>query len=162
MLIIIVITPILFYAFNQELVFELEASVILIIFTLIIYTLLELVKAYILLNIIYHFSSQSVSFLIISQIFGGSLYEIIRIATDDNPINNNDIIFIVLEIIGIFFILCAALVYDEVIIINKCKLNENVRLRIIGRSETDMEMNTLEGLPSQPMITLKEEDIINN
>jgi hypothetical protein len=162
MLIIIVITPILFYAFNQELVFELEASVILIIFTLIIYTLLELVKAYILLNIIYHFSSQSVSFLIISQIFVGSLYEIIRIATDDNPINNKDIIFIVLEIIGIFFILFAALVYDEVIIINKYKLNENVRLKIIGRSETDMEMNTLEGLPSQPMIALKEEDIINN
>ena len=107
MLIIIVITPILFYAFNQELVFELEASVILIIFTLIIYTLLELVKAYILLNIIYHFSSQSVSFLIISQIFGGSLYEIIRIATDDNPINNNDIIFIILEIIGIFYIICS-------------------------------------------------------
>ena len=41
--------------------------------------------------------------------------------------------------LGILIIAFATLVYDELIIINKWKLNENVKLRIINRGEEDMK-----------------------
>ena len=104
---------------------------------MIFYTLTGFVKAYFLLKIIYHFSSQSVSFLIISESFGGSLTEIIRIfnAKEKKIV---DFILLALEMIGIFIILLASLIYDEVII-NKWKLNENVKLGIMDRADSEVE-----------------------
>ena len=79
-ILILIITPI-FYFFvwkneNNNFVFknELTNAILMIIF----YTLSSFIKAYVLLKVIYYFSSQSVSFLIISESITGSIYEIIK------------------------------------------------------------------------------------
>ena len=133
LIVIIILTPILFFSFGLEwnIHFNLDN-----IFTIIIYTLAAFVKAYFLQKIIYHFSSQSVSFLVISESVTGSIKEIIDYSKDTETSN---IIFVILEMLGILIIAFATLVYDELIIINKWKLNENVKLRIINRGEEDMK-----------------------
>ena len=44
---------------------------------------------------------------------------------------------LIIEIIGILMIFTATLIYDEVIIINKWGLNEDVKVIISKRGETD-------------------------
>ena len=133
LLIIIILTPTLFFSFGLkwEISFGTEN-----IITIIIYTLAASVKAYFLLKIIYHFSSQSVSFLVISESVTGSINEIIDFIKDPDK-EATDIILLILELIGILIIAFATLLYDEVIIINKWKLNENVKSGIISRAELD-------------------------
>ena len=136
----LVLTLIFYFSFKIKIKFEF-GNLIIVIVTLILSTLCASVKAYITLKVIYHYSSQSVSFLSISQSFGGSITRFID--TFGNQISDEwEIIFIVLEIISILIILFASLVYDEIIIINKWELNKNVRLGIINRGELDtLDMN---------------------
>ena len=81
MILIVIITPILFFSFDLKNDFNFEIENII---TGIIYILAGFVKAYFLLKIIYHFSSQSVSFLIISESLGSSISEIIKLVKDEN------------------------------------------------------------------------------
>ena len=137
LILIAVITPILFFSFGLKLSFN-SKNLEGVIPTIIISTLASFVKDYITLKIIYHYSSQSVSFLIISISFGCSIAKFIDIFR--NYINDKwKIIFILLEIISIIIILFASLVYDEIIIINKWRFNENVKIGIIYRGELEME-----------------------
>jgi len=133
MIIIIILTPTLFFSFGLkwEISFEVENIV-----TIIIYTLAASVKAYFLLKIIYHFSSQSVSFLVISESVTGSINEIIDFIKDPEK-EATDIILLILELIGILIITFATLLYDEVIIIKKWNLDQNVKSGIISRAELD-------------------------
>ena len=133
MIIIIILTPTLFFSFGLkwEIYFEVENIV-----TIIIYTLAASVKAYFLLKIIYHFSSQSVSFLVISESVTGSINEIIDFIKDPEK-EAIDIILLILELIGILIIAFATLLYDEVIIIKKWNLDQNVKSGIISRAELD-------------------------
>ena len=133
MIIIIILTPTLFFSFGLkwEIYFEVENIV-----TIIIYTLAASVKAYFLLKIIYHFSSQSVSFLVISESVTGSINEIIYFIKDPEK-EATDIILLILELIGILIIAFATLLYDEVIIIKKWNLDQNVKSGIISRAELD-------------------------
>ena len=73
-IIIAIITPILYFSFDVKWDIYLDNDNII---TVIIYTLASFVKSYFLLKIIYHFSSQSVSFLAISESVTGSINEII-------------------------------------------------------------------------------------
>jgi len=130
------LTPALFFLFRIELeiTFKLEN-----IITLIIYTLAAFVKDYFLYKINYHFSPQSVSFLVISESVTGSINEVInfiKVKEKDAP----DIILLILELIGVFLIAFSTLVYDEVIIINKWSLDKNVKAKIINRAEDDMKL----------------------
>ena len=81
--------------------------------------------------------SQSVSFLVISESVTGSINEIIEFIKDENK-EPLDILLLILEMIGILIIAFATLLYDEVIIIKKWKLDENVKSGIISRGEEDM------------------------
>ena len=142
LILISVITPILYFSFKLKIEFISE-NLIIIIPIIIINTLAASVKDYITLKIIYHYSSQSVSFLIISISFGCSIAKFIDIFRYDLKEDQWKIIFILLEIIIIIIILFASLVYDEIIIINKYELNKNVKLGIINRGELEMENMTL-------------------
>lgn len=133
LIIIVVITPILYFSFDIK--WDISFKDVNII-TLIIYTLASFVKSYFLLKIIYHFSSQSVSFLVISESVTGSINEIIDFVKDEDK-QNSEIILLILEMIGILIISFATLLYDEVIIIKKCSLDKNVKSGIIKRAETD-------------------------
>ena len=79
MIILLIITPILWFSFGLKLDFISENVHIIIIITMIFYTLAAFVKAFILLKIIYHYSSQSVSFLLLSELFGGYIIRGIEI-----------------------------------------------------------------------------------
>ena len=103
---------------------------------IIINTLTAFFRAFVTLKIIYHYSSQSVSFLRISQSFGGSITIIINLIK--NGIDDEwKIGLIIFEIINVLIILFATFIYDEIIIINIYKLNKNVKLGIINRGEFD-------------------------
>ena len=139
LILIAVITPILFFSFKLKLVFV--GNVSIMIPALIINALADFIKSFITFKIIYHYSSQSVSFLRISQSFGSSITKFIGIFGNNNNKNNIDrgwkIILIILEFISVIIILFASLVYDEIVIINKWGLNKNVKLGIIHRGLLD-------------------------
>ena len=126
-IIIIIVTPILSLSFDIKLKFCCEYPII--IFN-IFFVLLNFFNNYIKLKLISHFSVQCVSFLII---FRTLIMPLIRIT------NNIDAKFLILHIIGTFIIMFSLLVYDEIIIINKCGLNHNVKRIIQQRASQDMK-----------------------
>ena len=136
LILLLIITPILYYSFKIKLVL-ISDNLTIVIITMVIYTLAAFVKAFILLKIIYHYSSQSVSFLIISQSFGGSIMRVIYLSRGNSYVWKY--FSFILEVIGIVMILFASLIYDEIVIINKWQLNENVKPGIINRGELEMQ-----------------------
>ena len=106
---------------------------------MICYTLAAFVKAYILLKIIYNYSSQSVSFLIISESFAGFINRAIEIYPSFGYIELWEYFCCAMEIIAVLIILLSSLVYDEIIIINKWGLNNNLKTNITARSETEIK-----------------------
>ena len=103
-----------------------------IILVSIIYICSSFIKALVLLKVIYYYSSQSVSFLIISESIACSLYEI-KYLKD----NKDNIPFIVVEIICIILTLFSTLVYDEIIVIKKCGLDKYVESEIAKRAKLE-------------------------
>jgi hypothetical protein len=112
-----------------------------VIITCAIYTITTAVREYILMKIIYLFSSQSVSFLIISQNVAVSLIDIINFIKEKDKSNIQPHVYISFpfEIIALVIIIIATSVYDEIIIINRCGLNLNVKRGIIERAQLDIE-----------------------
>jgi hypothetical protein len=142
LIIMIIITPILYYSFcsNTDLNPRNDTSVIII---MIFNMLKSFITSYIRLKIIYRFSIQSVSFLYISICLGGSIVKIYDyIIADERPVDYT--FYVLFELIGTLIVLFATLVYDEVIIVNKWGLNENVKLGIIKRGEEEDKKATIE------------------
>ena len=142
--IILTIFGLIFYISNT-LKFDLILSPAVII-TSIIYILTTAVREYILIKIIYLFSSQSVSFLIISQNISVSLIDIINFIKEKDKSNIQPHVYISFpfEIIALFIIIIATSVYDEIIIINRCGLNLNVKRGIIERAQLDIESTSVD------------------
>jgi len=155
-IIIVILTPILFVSFGLSLNIHFDTPKII---TIIIYTLASSVKSFFLLKIIYYFSSQSVSFLVISESVSGSILHIINFIRDDDK-ENIEIMLVIMEIIGIIIIAFATLLYDEIIIINKWGLNENVKKVIIRRGEDDL--NKMRELEYSRDSTLEENYVDDN
>ena len=59
--------------------------------------------------------------------------------------------YVLFELIGTLIVLFATLVYDEVIIVNKWGLNENVKIGIIKRGEEEDKQTTI-GLDDESLI----------
>ena len=145
LIIMIIITPILYFSFclNTDLDPRNYTSVIAVIVVMIFNTLKSFITSYIRLKIIYRFSIQSVSFLYISICLGGSIVKIYDyIIADKRPVDYT--FYVLFELIGTLIVLFATLVYDEVIIVNKWGLNENVKLGIIKRGEEEDKKATIE------------------
>lgn len=150
LVIILIITPILYYSFNLDSKFNFDKLTVIF---MIINILVGFIKAYILLKVIYNYSIQSVSFLLISQSLPYSIYGIIYVFKYVEEKNADDFILISFEILGILIILFATLVYDEIIIINKWNLNKNVKLFIMKRGEDENEdMDNLDDMCLMPTI----------
>ena len=129
-----IITPILYYSFGVQLDIHFGTENIIII---IVYILAHFVKQYFLLKIIYHFSAQSASFLVISESVSGSITGIIDFFKDEDK-QFFDIFFLIIEFLAILLIAFATLTYDEIIIIHKCGLDENTKGGIINRAQDEM------------------------
>ena len=101
-----------------------------------IYIIFCFIKAILLLNVVYYFTPQSVSFLIISESFAGSFHEIINFFNNEEK-KAPSIIISIFEIILVALIGIATLVYEEIIVINRWGLERNVEEAIIERSHDD-------------------------
>ena len=154
-IILIIITPILYFSFDVKLSLNIDDwDKILVI---IIYTLTSFFKKYFLLKIIYYFSSESVSYLRISESVAGSIDEIIDYIRDSEDRKALDIISLIIEILGIILITIATLIYDEIIVIKRFGLDKNVKRLIEMRAKTDTNLVKL----SETIRSIKIEDIYN-
>ena len=111
-----------------------------VIFTIILYTLSSFIKASLLLKVIYFFSSQSVSFLIISECITGSICEIIKSLNSEDLEDTHHLIFLFIEIIVILITCFGTLVYDEIIVIKKWGLEINVASEITSRANLETSL----------------------
>lgn len=140
-IILIIITPILYFSFDVKLSLNIDDwEKILVI---IVYTLTSFFKKYFLLKIIYYFSSESVSYLRISESVAGSIDEIIDYIRDSEDKEALDIISLIIEILGIILITIATLIYDEIIVINKFDLDKNVKRLIEERAKIDKDLTKI-------------------
>ena len=106
--------------------------------TIILYTLSSFVKSYLLVKVIYYFSAQSVSFLIISESIACSFADIIKYFKE-NSFDIVNIINLFIEIIVILNTSFGTLVYDEILIIKKNGMDLNVRTEIALRGKLEVE-----------------------
>ena len=150
-LVMAIITPLLYY--TGVIIFDLLYSYQLII-GICIYIIETFVREYIIIKIIYLFSSQSVAFLVISHSMSASLVDIINfIRTEDKSnIKVYSFISFPLEIIALIIIIFATAIYDEVIIIHKYGLDSNVKRGIIERSLVDIRFAVTD--PTESFISL--------
>ena len=139
LIIIIIITPFLYFFFWEEgVIFVTNKNPLHILLIILAYTLTSFIKAYLILKVIYYFSSQSVSFLVISESITGSINEIIHYFKSDY-LYTSDIIPLIIEFIVILITLFGTLVYDEIIIIKKWGMHKNVATEIISRSRLEVD-----------------------
>ena len=137
--IILTVITLLLYFFDVikfNLIYNFE-----VIISISIFILFTAVKEFILMKIIYLYSSQSISFLIISQNISVSLIDIIYFVKERNKsdIKFHVIISFPFEIIALFIIILATSVYDEIVVINKWDLNSNIKRGISERADLDYE-----------------------
>ena len=123
--IILIVGLILFKTNKLEMIYD-SKNIIYIVPIKIAQTIVLSAKAFCLMQTIYIYSSQYVSFLVVAESVGGVLNFFINIIYgNDNPKIYKNIIFIIAEIISVFIMIFGTLMYNEMIIINKCGLQEN-------------------------------------
>ena len=87
------------------------------------------------MNIAYSFNKS-----VISESLAGSIYEIINFFKEKENMSHSTNIFVsIIEIILVILIAIGTLIYEEIIVINKCGLGKNVRESIIERGFIDQE-----------------------
>ena len=133
-IIMVIVTPFLFF-------FVWEGSLTKNILVIIYYTLIAFVKGFLLLKVIYYFSSQSVSFLIISESITGSITDIIQFFISPEDYKNWYFIILLIEALVIFISMFGTLIYDEIIVIKKWGMDFNVAKEISDRSV--LELSTI-------------------
>ena len=154
-----IFTPI-FY-FTKVLDDKLEFNTLKIVMS-IIYTLISFVKQFITVKIVYLFSVQSVSFLIISTAIAGTIKDFVGfvLSEDRSKIEAYNYVGFAFGIIAFFIIVIGTMVYDEIIIVNKWGLNINVTKGIQERSLSEFE-STIEDLEDDNELD-KSGDLITN
>ena len=157
-IILIIISIILYFPFRQILNPNLKPDFsVETIIGAIIYILIHGTKEFILLKVIDKISAHSVSFLIIAKSVGNNIYGIYKNFRDVEDKDVDDFFFIILQIVGMFIILIASLIYDEVIIINKWNLDYFTKKRINERAEGEVNNEDNDDNALLPTITQKVE-----
>ena len=140
-ILIVIITPILYFTLwkgNIYINHEGDIGTGTIVLVIILYSLQAFIKEYLLMKVIYYFSSQSVSFLIISESITTSIMEII-LCFKDNKSQNLKYLFFAIELIVILITTFGTLVFDEIIVIKKWGLNLNVAKEISLRARSEIK-----------------------
>ena len=137
---ILIITPISHGTIwiNDNESFKLVSDLTNMITLIVIYVSSSFIKSHLLLKVIYYFSSQSVSFLLISESITGSITEIINFFSSDDS-NYINIIFLTIDILIILLTSFGTLVYNEIIIIKKWGLDKNVAREITTRALLEVD-----------------------
>ena len=143
-IILIIPTPILYFSkvLDDELIID-AAKII----GSILYIVISFVKQYVALKIVYLLSVQSVSFLIISTAVAGSIRDLISffLNKDKSSYKTHNYLSFSFGLIAFLIIIIGTLVYDEILIINKCGLNINVKKKIEDRALSEFR-NTIQDL----------------
>ena len=143
-IILIILTPILYFTkvLDDELIID-AAKII----GSILYIVISFVKQYVALKIVYLLSVQSVSFLIISTAVAGSIRDLISffLNKDKSSYKTHNYLSFSFGLIAFLIIIIGTLVYDEILIINKCGLNINVKKKIEDRALSEFR-NTIQDL----------------
>ena len=137
--ILLIITPILY--FTSQLKFSLLKTKLLFrILFKVLYIILTFFKAFCLVKVIFIFTAQYVSFLVVAECFGASIYHFYKYLffSDDKY---KDIMEFIIDIASLIIILFSTLLYNEIIIINRCGLNETTKNALLKNS--DQEMNDI-------------------
>ena len=139
LILIIIITPILYFTlWKGNIYINQEYDKGTIVLVIILYSLQAFIEEYLLMKVIYYFSSQSVSFLIISESITTSIMEII-LCFKDNKSQNLKYLFFAIELIVILITTFGTLVFDEIIVIKKWGLNLNVAKEISLRARSEIK-----------------------
>lgn len=136
--ILLIFSLILFITKKLEISYDSE-NIKYVILIKIAQTIVSSIKAFCLMQAIYIYSSQYVSFLVVSESFGGTLNLFINIFSndDDYPKIYKNIIFIIAEIISVIILIFGTLMYNEMIIINKFGLQENTNRGLHIKEKND-------------------------
>ena len=136
--ILLIISTILFLTKTLEISYE-PNHIIYIILIKIAYTIILSVKAFCLMQAIYIYTSQYVSFLVVAESVGGTLNLFINIINNDDgyPTIYKNNFFMIAEIISVIIITFGTLMYNEMIIINKCGLQENTKKGLLIKEKND-------------------------
>ena len=133
-ILLIIITPILYYSLDFNLNFNpKDNNISLLIFAIVLFSVTSFIKSYLTLKVIYYYSVQSVSFLIISDSIIDSFVVIIKSFSKENI----EIIFAFVQMIFIIISIFVIFVYDEIIIIYKCDMDIDCNNTIITRGLKD-------------------------
>ena len=125
------------FDFNIKNIFSKENLFLQLLFRFI-FILVSLFRTFFLMKVIYLYNSQYVSFLII-------VFTFINFGKSFIPNENNeadkDILLIIFQIIPLIIVFFGTLIYNEILIVNICGLNENTKKYIIIKEK--MERKTL-------------------
>ena len=136
LILILIITPILYFTINKGKEIVLSENKGDIALVVVLYTISSFIKEYLIMKVIYYFSSQSVSFLIISESITASICEIILYFNSEGKAIKS--VFFVIQIIVIFITTFGTLVFDEIIVIKKWGLDLNVAAEISKRARSEI------------------------
>ena len=138
-IILFIISLILLLTGKLTLTFKYGEEAVYIILFRIVNIIISFAEAFCLMEVIYIFTSQYVSFLIVSESFAGVLNFLINININDgkfpSPYKNNTFIFI--DILSLITITFGTLMYNEMIIINKWGLQENTKTGLLLKEQND-------------------------
>ena len=138
-IILFIISLILLLTGKLTLTFKYGEEAVYIILFRIVNIIISFAEAFCLMEVIYIFTSQYVSFLIVSESFAGVLNFLINININDgkfpSPYKNSTFIFI--DILSLITITFGTLMYNEMIIINKWGLQENTKTGLLLKEQND-------------------------
>ena len=142
-LIILIFSSILF--FSNSLDINYESNIIYIILIKVGYTIIYFIKAFCLMKVIYIFTSQYVSFLVTSESVAATINLYI------NYINRSSFqekeyeyyefygkIYFIFEFLSLFIIIFGTLLYNEMIVITICGLDENTKKGLYFKGMNDL------------------------
>lgn len=136
LILILIITPILYFTINKGKEIVLSENKGDIALVVVLYTISSFIKEYLIMKVIYYFSSQSVSFLIISESITASICEIILYFKSEGKTIKS--VFFIIQIIVILITTFGTLVFDEIIVIKKWGLDLNVAAEISKRARSEI------------------------
>ena len=107
----------------------------------IIYSLLFIIISFFrnlcLMNVIYCFNSHYVSFLLVIIIFDNTIREFFEEDNIYDLTKIKGIMFLIVDIISLLLIAFGTLIFNEVIIINACQLNEKTKKGLLINEKND-------------------------
>ena len=115
------------------------------------------------MKIIYIYTSQYVSFLVISESVAGTVNLLINKAYGKGFFHiYHDIIYIIIEILSLIIVTFGTLMYNEIIVINKWGLHEKTKNFLLLKGEEDFIISSMEVDDENNDINKKNDNNKNN